>query len=127
MWDLMGNYRLWDGDLDGDTIVDMGAYEFASVGVGAEEFRVSGSGFRVEIFPNPADEYTMLHVTLSDISKLDISLYNVAGECLRSWDLSQTQSGQLQVKIDLGGLPGGVYILHVRSGHDMATGKIIKL
>jgi hypothetical protein len=34
--DLIGNYRIWDGDNDGDAIVDMGAYEFGSVGVGVE-------------------------------------------------------------------------------------------
>jgi len=38
--DLLGNYRIWDGDGDGVAIIDMGAYEFGAIPVGTEKTEI---------------------------------------------------------------------------------------
>jgi predicted outer membrane repeat protein len=53
IWDLMGNYRLWDGDMDGDTVIDMGAYEFGSIGVGFPPEETQNLEIEFRVYPNP--------------------------------------------------------------------------
>jgi hypothetical protein len=91
-YDLIGNYRLWDGDMDGDTVVDMGAYEFGSVGVKTPEFQVPGSGFQVEVFPNPFSEMVHIEYEIENPSHIELKIFNAVGDMVAVlWDLFSSE------------------------------------
>ncbi|MBN1338158.1 MAG: hypothetical protein JXA03_02480 [Bacteroidales bacterium] len=51
--DIIGNYRIWDGDGTGGPIVDMGAYEFGSFPGDINEIRQNNLRLNVYVIPNP--------------------------------------------------------------------------
>ncbi|MBW6459544.1 MAG: DUF1565 domain-containing protein [Bacteroidales bacterium] len=126
MWDLLGNYRLWDGDGDGDTIVDIGAYEFGSVGVKTPEFRVSGFGFRVVCYPNPFTVSTTIAFELEKETMVRIEVYNFQGAELGEITNQRFPAGKHRVEWNASGLPAGIYVIRVQTADAVVTKKVIK-
>jgi hypothetical protein len=126
MYDLMGNYRLWDGDMDGDTIVDMGAYEFASVGVGTEEFQVQGSRFKIGCYPNPTQGIADFRFLISDFGRIKIKIYDIHGRVVAEVLDARMPAGEHVVRYDASGLPAGLYIVKVQAGSEMEVVKMVK-
>jgi predicted outer membrane repeat protein len=125
-YDLIGNYRLWDGDMDGDTIVDMGAYEFGSVGVGTPAFRVLGSGFRVDVFPNPTSERVHLEFEIRNPSPVSIQVMNAVGERVAALADGVQMKGRQKLTWNAGKLPSGLYFCKVQAGEEVIVVKLIK-
>jgi hypothetical protein len=126
MWDLIGNYRLWDGDMDGDTIVDMGAYEFGSVGVSTPELKVPDSGFQVEVFPNPTFEIVHIEYEIENPSLVSIRVYNLIGEMVAVLQEGLLQDGKHRILWNAEGLTAGLYFCSMQIGQESITRKIIK-
>jgi hypothetical protein len=131
--DLMGNYRIWDGDFDGDTIVDMGAYEFASIGVGIEEDDVvQGFEFEVLCFPNPFSSSASIKFELIESTEVSIQIFNTSGENVSSFfgaALPENQvlpAGKHSIHWDNEHLPRGIYFCRVQIGNKIITKKIVK-
>jgi predicted outer membrane repeat protein len=127
-WDLMGNYRLWDGDSDGDTIVDMGAYEFGSVGVGTEEFKVQSSKFKIEVYPNPASEVVVVSIgswQLAVGSQVKLSICDLYGREIRTLEDVVNSPGEYKVRIDVSGLPAGVYLVRLQTEGQSTVRKLV--
>jgi hypothetical protein len=56
--DIIGNTRVWDGDGDGNSIIDMGPYEYgAPVSVPEEGHLNKFYSGNTYIFPNPANDH----------------------------------------------------------------------
>ncbi len=127
-WDLIGNYRMWDGDFDGDTIVDMGAYEFGSVGVGVEQFNppAGGSKFKVECNPNPFSEIVHLEFEIINSSLVNIQVYNTTGEKVAVLKDGFMTEGSHVVSWNAGDMPVGLYFCRVQCGDESRVMKIIK-
>jgi hypothetical protein len=128
LWDLMGNSRVWDGDSDGDTIVDMGAYEFGSVGVSTEEFKIQNSKFKIEIFPNPAEDEVVVSVNSrqsSVVSYVTLSICDLYGREVRTLKDVVYSPGEYNVRMDVSGLPPGVYLVRLQAGGQSAVRKLV--
>jgi hypothetical protein len=122
-WDLMGNYRLWDGDGNGDTIIDMGAYEFGSVGMGEEESAVGSWQLAVIIYPNPAS--SLITVKCDELlTNCTFTIYNLHGQEMLRQRITKTT-----MVIDISRLPSGIYFHRTSTiGHrPSAMGKLVKL
>ncbi|MDP2724254.1 MAG: T9SS type A sorting domain-containing protein, partial [Bacteroidales bacterium] len=99
--DFLHNYRIWDGNHDNDSVVDMGAYEydseFNSVGITENDLKLKKA---ITIFPNPTSNY--LNIDVKDV--LQVEVYNNSG-CFK---FKSSQS-----KIDISNLKPGVYFLKI--------------
>lgn len=125
-WDLAGNTRIWDGDGDGVAVIDMGAYEFASLPVGAGKFRVPDSGFRVQVFPNPFRDKVMIGFDTESAAMISIIVYNSQGMRLETLAGTKNPAGSHRVEWEATGLPAGIYLLRIQMGNTVMTEKLIK-
>jgi predicted outer membrane repeat protein len=128
MWDIIGNYRLWDGDNDGDTILDMGAYEFGSVGVGVDEPAVGGQRSAVSVYPNPTQGIVDFRLSMVDFRWVSLKVYDVHGREVVTVVDGNLPAGEHVVQWDASGLPAGVYVYQLRAKGlgQGAVGKIVK-
>ena len=125
-WDLIGNYRMWDGNMDGDTIVDIGAYEFGSIGVGAPELQDTSYGLRVSAYPNPFPEIVHIEYEILKSSRVSIQVFNAIGEMVAVLRNGISMEGKQQVAWNAGGLPSGLYFCRVQAGGEVAVVKLVK-
>jgi hypothetical protein len=128
-WDLIGNYRLWDGDGDGVARVDMGAYEFGSAGVSVDEFKVQNSKFKIVCYPNPFSSFTTFKYSLEKESFVILRVFNSIGEEVASVFNGSQGKGEHLVMWDGSFLPSGMYFYELRAQKLglRAQGKIMKL
>jgi hypothetical protein len=99
--DFDHNYRIWDGNNDNESIVDMGAFEFGSeTNTFGVNFSKLDSESNILVFPNPTDN--CFNVDADEISNIEI--YDLTGLLIiESHDKY----------IDISGLQSGYYILKV--------------
>ncbi len=70
----------------------------------------------MRLFPNPAQQQTMLQLQLEQVTSLDITLRNSFGQTTQQLlTRQQAMQGQLNIPIDLRDFPKGVYWLEVKS------------
>jgi len=100
-WDLLNNLRVWDGDNNGSAIIDMGCYEFgAEAYADVEEHEIphsSSSIINLTNYPNPFNPATTIKFSISEDSKIDLSVYNVKGQKLKSLIQNELEGGSHQV------------------------------
>ena len=80
----------------------------------------TGTPFTLEIYPNPVDSRTGNHLhVMIDKDDVEYSITNLSGQKVMSGYL-------LQRKIDVGDLPTGVYMLHLKADGKPITKKFLK-
>jgi len=126
-YDLIGNFRIWDGDGNGSEIIDMGAYEFGSVGTGIEEKVETQDDLEVQSFPNPVTKNCILEFDLPKPCSVSIQTYNSIGLLVSEAPNNILPGGRQQISVNMKDLPEGIYFVKVRIGNETATRKIIKL
>jgi PKD repeat protein len=87
------------------------------VGVSAQEEPVELAGLR--IYPNPATDQFFLELGSQPVTDLQLELQDAAGRTLR-----QQVSSQKRTRIEVEGLPAGVYQLRVKSPAGVVNRKI---
>jgi hypothetical protein len=99
--DFDHNYRIWDGNNDNDSIVDIGAFEFGSeINSSGVNLSDSNSDSIILVFPNPTDNF--INVEADEFSYVEI------------YDLNGLRVIESQNNIiDISGLHSGYYILKV--------------
>lgn len=127
LYDLMGNFRFWDGNEDGDTIVDMGAYEFGSVGVGINKPIVQNADFEMVCFPNPFSDDITFEFDLPRATTVLIHVFNNMGVKVDDSPVKFLPSGLNQVHWNSRSLPAGFYFCRVQIGNETITKKIVKV
>jgi len=98
------------------------------IGVEVPEFRVSGSGFRVEVYPNPAVEEVVVSVSgqRSAVSgEIRICICDLFGREVRTLVDELKSPGEYSVRMDVSDLPAGVYLVRVQAGGQSAVRKLI--
>jgi len=75
----------------------------------------------ITIFPNPAEGRIFLNLPQSAVFPLQLCLLNPEGKKIKSWVLpSYTRQS-----LDVSGIPGGMYFLHVHDGQQHHAGKLL--
>ena len=138
-YDKDGNPRIVDGDKDGTSIVDRGAYEFMPppetvfTNYGAAEL----SEFQLlQNFPNPFNAQTTIRYQIADYAYVKIKMYNISGQLIRTLVNEEKQPGnfvaQWNGRDDFNKLVGsGVYFCKMEiegiDQHVVQTQKMIYL
>ncbi len=130
IWDLLDNKRFWDGDNDGDTIVDMGAYEFGATVVGMEAVAQGSipiaTGIKVQGYPNPTSGVYHIGVTLDRQEPVSWQVFDVRGMLVYEAGKRLLKAGEHELKLDAGELKEGVYFCRVKVGDEVRVLKVVK-
>ena len=123
-YDIIGNFRFWDGDENGSEIIDMGAYEFgAPVWVGIPESPATSSENTIikSIYPNPGDEKIKINYSLENDALLQV--YNITGKSVLQSAIKANHQGVMEV--DFGHLAPGLYFVQIVSEQKSDVAKIL--
>lgn len=132
-WDLLHNERIWDGDQDGSTIIDMGCYEFGAPFVDASEECVEiPQTLKVINYPNPFNPSTTIQFNLSEDSDTILKIYNIKGQLVRNLLTGRFATGIHEViwdgLDDIGAtVSSGIYICILQINGERTTNKMLLL
>ncbi|MCB2222421.1 MAG: T9SS type A sorting domain-containing protein [Bacteroidetes bacterium] len=125
-WDIIGNQRITDGNGDGSSKIDMGAYEFTST-----SFMILGDdpGWRdsknpLQIYPNPATTMIHLNENLLDHQNAKIEIFNFLGQ--KMMEQSVIGNSGHDISINISNLKSGIYYCTLRENNISYTSKFIK-
>lgn len=79
----------------------------------------------IKVFPNPANTYVMVEGTLSGSANMNISIINMFGQ--RMINETIHADGTFSQKVNIEGIPSGVYFIQVSAGELVRNSRIIKI
>jgi hypothetical protein len=118
LYDQRGNpfSRIIDGNVDGTSRIDIGAFEYVyTTGVSEQ----SVIDITVRIYPNPADDFVYVNFTKQE--KNILRLYDINDKLL----FIKSSENSLE-KIDISKLPKGIYLLNIIANDFNITKRITK-
>jgi hypothetical protein len=124
--DIIGCYRIWDGDGDGIAVIDMGAYEFDSPVVGISKPVVAKKETKLTVYPNPFHSSTTIEFELKAKTQATLQVYNHMGQQVAELLNESKAPGNHQLTWNAAHLPPGLYFLRLQAGNEVRTGKVIK-
>ncbi len=83
-WDLLHNYRVWDGDDDGIAIIDMGCYEFGADTVGVFNNELPLINYELRNYPNPFNPETKIVFNLPESGRVKLEIFNIKGQKVKT-------------------------------------------
>jgi photosystem II stability/assembly factor-like uncharacterized protein len=79
----------------------------------------------INVFPNPASEYTHINVNLEQSTNIEIAIYDASGKVVDVLKYNNLNSGRHSLKYNVSGLKGGIYILRMKDADNISTTKLI--
>jgi hypothetical protein len=80
----------------------------------------------IETYPNPVAEEILVHVNSTENGKMNLQVVNEHGQVLRSMQVEK-YAGEADERINVKGMPAGIYFLEIRIGDTMKEiRKIVK-
>ncbi len=76
-------------------------------------------------YPNPFSESTTINYSVEKDGFVNIEVYDVVGNKIRTLVSEQKQAGNYNVKFDGSSLPGGTYIYHINAGGRTTSNKMV--
>jgi hypothetical protein len=129
-WDYIYNIRLYDGDGDQDTIIDMGAYEYGSIqhGTVIDQFKIPFTIENIQAFPNPTRGIFNLQFTVNTLQTISIIIYDLFGREMAVVMEKKLLAGDQVLKYDISGLPSGIYLCMLTTDRrQLAASRILKI
>lgn len=87
--------------------------------------RSDGSGFTLNVYPNPAVKEAKITFTLSEAKQVSIQVTDASGKRFTEMNL-QAQKGINQKNIDVSALSAGTYIIRIQAGNETQTLSFVK-
>jgi hypothetical protein len=91
------------------------------LGVGIME---TSAGEPLVVSPNPFDENTLISFTLKASSRVNVDLFDMTGNKVKSLDLGYLPAGLQQVRLSSENLRPGVYLMNLRATNEFFSSKI---
>ncbi len=98
----------------------------SDVSIRKEETAANDPGPELLLFPNPFADEATLQITLDNPGRVDVTLYNTAGEKVACPCDGWLPAGSSSLRIDGRSLPPAVYLLVCRSDSGTFTRKLVK-
>lgn len=76
---------------------------------------INAPAFSSKLFPNPANEYTQLEVSLPEDIAAQVKLFNLAGELVREVYSGVLTKGTQKIDVNISGLKEGIYLVTIQS------------
>ena len=118
-----------DHDFDGQPRPMCGGYD-----MGADEALCEGvfenppsNHFNLRTNPNPSSGIINIKYELKDVAGVTLSISNIRGDRLESYNYGKKAIGEQTVMLDLSHLPDGLYMIRLQVGNQVETAKIILL
>jgi hypothetical protein len=77
------------------------------------------------VYPNPANDKVTVAFELETASKVEISIYNISGNLIKSIDLGMRPEGRHDAIINVANLSAGSYIMSLTTGRLRSSSKFI--
>lgn len=119
--DYDGYPRIWDGNGNGDTIVDMGAFEYGASIVGFGTPISNKIHQKIVLYPNPARDHIYIQLKREPGKQMDYRIYDVFGKKIKYGNLNGFNS----TKIGIADLTSGLYFITLSSEKSCWNGKLI--
>ncbi len=89
-----------------------------------------GEGIVASNYPNPFNPSTTINYTIGSESQVNVSIYNVAGQLVRSYDMGYLWAGTYSLvwdgtSADGASAPSGIYFLRIQAGNDFFTQRML--
>jgi hypothetical protein len=84
------------------------------------------SGFKVNVYPNPASDMVHLDFNLPEKASLNIGLFNINGQILKTVSNEVFEAGNHQLEFNTSSISSGVYWIKFESKDLTQTVKLIK-
>lgn len=78
----------------------------------------------ISIYPNPSANYIIVNGSLTEISNIEISLFNSLGQRVSCMYLNG--ANQINEKINIETLPSGIYLVEIKNGSEIYVKNIVK-
>lgn len=112
-WDISGNYRIWDGNADNIAVIDLGAYEYGSVGVGIDNHEVFNRQSSVVCYPNPFSDFMNIEYELFKDGMVTLVINNYLGQEVCTLVNELQPRGKHLVQLDAEDLNCGIYFFRL--------------
>jgi len=128
--DLMGYDRIIDGDGDGYSVIDMGAYEYSPVAIPPlmdyeDKFTILNT--KLYNSPNPFNHITNLNYFLDEPGLIVVTIFDISGKVVSTVMNEYKQAGSFVEIIDGSALPKGIYFCILKTNQGTHSAKLIKL
>ncbi len=92
---------------------------------------IPSAGLAMACYPNPFMQSCKLSITLSESQKSEISIYNLRGQRVKSWNMEPKPAGEYSLEWDGKDATGrevasGIYFARVKAGKRVVTRKMVK-
>jgi hypothetical protein len=105
---------IWD-DETFDWVLEVKGYYYWSIITGV----VPVAAHDLKVYPNPAKDFVT--VAFEQTEAFEVSIISMSGQVLRKY-----RTTDKAFRIDLQGLPRGIYLLQIKKGIDVITKRIVK-
>jgi hypothetical protein len=78
-------------------------------------------------FPNPFSNIVNIEYMLEEYANVSLAIFNLYGQEIEILVNEPQPGGTHLVQWNAGGLPEGIYFYRLQAGHQVSTGKIIKI
>ncbi len=118
-------------DFEGDarpsgSSTDIGADEMAVTAIHQGSAKPSGSSLQLlGSYPNPFNSRTTIRYVLHKPSAVEISVYNLLGEKIKTTVSRFLQAGTHQIHFDFVNFPSGVYVYRIIAGKELRFGRLL--
>lgn len=79
----------------------------------------------MEVYPNPVEDQGLIEYTLEKATTVDLSIYNMNGQSLKTLEEGQRTAGQHTVNFDVTDLESGAYIYKLQTNDGVSTGRLM--
>jgi len=96
-----------------------------TVGVGSTHQELPQNFQLLQNYPNPFNPSTVIDYTIAKAGNVTLKVYNMLGQEVATLVNGHQEVNTYKVSFNASGLPSGVYIYELRSGNNVASGKML--